>query len=884
MRAPLGWIAIALAAAAVISAQSPTREWVTRGFDAWRRGTFDASGANLYVSWNGTLQTIHHIDVNEDGFPDLIFNNTHDIAYMVPAYEYRFHGRANPDRREYPGPGSVRVRAADLNGDGRPELLIARGFDDTTRVMNSWIYWGVQQGWNVNQHAELFTPFAQDVCTGDFNHDGHVDIAFAASWTAGVHESLVYMGGGEPTKLDTPGATACLAADLDSDGTTDLAIAGVGDGAIVYWGGPKGLSAERSSSIEARGGLGAAFSGRRFVLATSHGPQVYSVHGRDFALEQTLPLEGAARVAIADLNRDGIPDLAVARTTLQHNWEVPSRIYWGRQRGGSAYAEIDFTELPTHGAADIAIADLDQDGYPDLVFANSRSYTSFDVASYVYWGGPDGYSASRRTELPTHGAVAVTASETSVYFANANRGGPIGKLNAYVYLGNAQGSYSPARRLELPTIGGYESCVADLDDDGHPDIVLLGSHEGDPEGPAPSTIYWGGSEGFSPSRTSPIPTRGAIGCAIGEVNQDGFLDLVFTNMDDGTVALFPGGSDRFAHPKEQTLHVRAPRFPAIADLNRDGYPDLLVPSVDDGLWIFWGARGGYRQEHHTVLPGTGTVSEQIADLNHDGYLDLIICNLLDPKHGRYHGINTYLYWGSANGYEATNRTELPSLGAHHAVVEDFNRDGALDIFISNYQSEFTRDLDSFIYWGNAAGEYAVERRTALHVGSAAGVVAADLDADGWIDLAVANHVSEGDHHAQSPIFWNGPNGFFTRPTTWLPTIGPHMMSAVDVGNLYTRGPTESYQSAGYDCEGGCVPAEFAWDGKTPFQSFLSLELRGADRAEQLEHSQWREICSRCAFEGKIAAGERHRWWQYRAVLHTAAGWGPQIRAIKIRFR
>src|SRR5581483_811464 len=186
-----------LAAVVMAGTQPATVEWQTRGFQAFRQGTFDSSGADLYVSSKGTLETIHRIDVNQDGYPDLIFNNTHDIDYSVPAYQYVFRGRTIAERREYPGAGSVGVRVADLNGDGRPELVIARGFDDTTHVMNSWIYWGSKDGWNRNRHEELLTPYAQDVCSADFNGDGRTDLAFAGSGTTDVNQTLIYYGGSD---------------------------------------------------------------------------------------------------------------------------------------------------------------------------------------------------------------------------------------------------------------------------------------------------------------------------------------------------------------------------------------------------------------------------------------------------------------------------------------------------------------------------------------------------------------------------------------------------------------------------------------------------------------------------------------------------------------
>src|SRR5581483_11641568 len=626
--------------------------------------------------------------------------------YMVPAYRYRFSPgkRTTPERYEYPGAGSVRVRAADLDQDGQTELVIARGFDNTTNLLNSWIYWGGAAGWSGKRHTELPSHYVQDLCVADLNSDGRADLFFLASSAVGVNTSSIYWGEdagyvyAHRKLLETPHAFGCLADDLDGDGHVDLLVAGTARSTRVFWGGPKGVDFSASTAVPVAEARSPAAAGGRLFLATAKGIEVRRVRGHSFEPELTLALEGASALTLSDLNRDGVLDLVAARTAVARNWETPSRIFWGSRKNGElTFAASAYQDLPTLSALGVAVSDLDADGYPDIVFANSRTYLSYDIPSYVYWGGPSGYGVERRSELPTHGAQAVSISGHDVFFANSIQGRPIGDIDTYVYLGGADGSFSESRMQRLPTIGGYESCISDFNDDGYTDVLLVGSHEGDLGGAAGSWIFWGDQKGVSASRKSEIATRGAIGCAAGDVNRDGYLDLLFSNMDDDTAGLFYGGADGFRRERELRLKVSEPRFPAIADLNRDGWPDLLVPSAKDGLFVFWGSSSGFDQNRYLLLPGSTTVSQQIADLNGDGYLDLIVCNLMDTQTRAYHGINTRIYWGSPSGFHPKAATELPSLGAHHATVRDFNRDSFLDIFISNYQSEFTRSLDSHIY-------------------------------------------------------------------------------------------------------------------------------------------------------------------------------------------
>lgn len=50
--------------------------WTTRGFAAFRQGTFGNAGQNLFVSAAGVLQRIHQYDLNNDGYIELVFCNS----------------------------------------------------------------------------------------------------------------------------------------------------------------------------------------------------------------------------------------------------------------------------------------------------------------------------------------------------------------------------------------------------------------------------------------------------------------------------------------------------------------------------------------------------------------------------------------------------------------------------------------------------------------------------------------------------------------------------------------------------------------------------------------------------------------------------------------
>jgi len=332
-----------------------------------------------------------------------------------------------------------------------------------------------------------------------------------------------------------------------------------------------------------------------------------------------LPTVGAIGNTVSDLNGDGFPDIIFSNHRDSLTWDVNSTIYWG---GWSGYTVTHRTELPTHGAQSSSVADLNGDGYLDIVFSNKRDDTTFDVNSVIYWGGADGYTTTHRTELPTHGAAGESVADLDgdgyldIVFSN-RRDDSTYNVNSTIYWGSATG-YTTTHRTELPTHGAHDNGVADLNDDGYPDIVFANTHN-DVTPNINSTIYWGGASGYTTTHKTELPTHGAIGLSIADLNQDGYQELVFSNATDDS-------------------------------------------SVSINSVIYWGSASGYSTASRTELPTHNAHGNSVADLDADGFLDIVFSNHRDDAFN--YAINSVIYWGSASGYSPDNRTELPTQGAH----------------------------------------------------------------------------------------------------------------------------------------------------------------------------------------------------------------------------
>ncbi|MGA1842273.1 MAG: FG-GAP-like repeat-containing protein [bacterium] len=378
--------------------------------------------------------------------------------------------------------------------------------------------------------------------------------------------------------------------------------------------------------------------------------------------------------------------------------------------------------------------DLNNDGYPDIVFSNRSNSITYNINSYIYWGSPKGFDQNLRTDLPTHGATANTVADINndgyldIVFCNSQNDITY-NINSYIYWGSATG-YDPNNLTGLPTHKAFGASVADLNNDGYKDIIFSNLSD-DVTTDIASYIYWGSAMGFDPNLRTELPTQGALDNSVSDLNNDGYPDIVFSSFFSGRAGSYYYGT-------------------------------FMVDS-----YIYWGCAEGFDVDNVTRLPTYGAHGNTVADLNSDGYPDIIFSNHCNDSTG---DIDSYIYWGSAAGYSPNLRTGLPTVGASDNSVADLNNDGYPDIIFSNCNLGGNRSIDSYIYWGSAAG-FDPKLRTALPTHYAKGNSTADLNDDGFLDIVFPNHSKDGELSTNSYIYWGSLTGFNPNIRSELPTLG-----------------------------------------------------------------------------------------------------------------
>lgn len=293
--------------------------------------------------------------------------------------------------------------------------------------------------------------------------------------------------------------------------------------------------------------------------------------------------------------------------------------------------------------------------------------------------------------------------------------------------------------------------VADLDDDGDPDIV--GAAFGG------SRVNWWRNEGGSPPVwvESEIEAgfRDAASVKAADVNGDGHLDVVGCAWTDAEMVVWynDGGALSWTRQSVATGLGHC-HWVDVADLDGDGDADLLGAAAAANTVAIW-LNDGAQDVSWTpqVIDGDyrGARSLVPADLDHDGDVDLIGTALDDDD----------LSWWRNDGGDPlvwTRKVVSDSLpGSHHADAWDMDLDGDLDLVAAGFQHPYLR-----LWWNDGEDEISWEEEEIG--GPILGplvIAGGDLDGDGDMDMAATSN------NWDRVMWWQNDGG---PPSGWSASI------------------------------------------------------------------------------------------------------------------
>lgn len=582
-----------------------------------------------------------------------------------------------------PGVSAQSIGAADVDGDGRVDLVASgSGLGSVLRGSGDGMF---------STSFVFVTCAGPAIAIADLDQDGSPDLASAG----GLGVCIAYNRGEERYLIAAeysthPQATSIAIGDLNHDGFPDIAetFQSVGFVTVLY------------------GSRTGAFGNKRDFVAPA----------------------GRKRLEMGDLNGDSLPDLVV---TISESSSVV--IFLGGE-GGTLIPRGSYSVGPQPN--DLEIGDLSGDGIVDLAITSGAS----NSVSILLGTGTGDFVGRQDWN--------VGFPPTSVVVGDHNGDGrldiAVGSSESGVIsvLLGAGGGVFPTRTDYYASRGLTSLIAQDLNDDKILDLAVGSGTLGNVE------VLLGNGDGSFGVDNKYQVGRDPIAIVASDFNRDGIMDLAVANRQSHSISISLGsGGGRFRQRSDVDGSVR-PYAVTAGDWNGDAYPDLGVTFDQGVLVLISDGHGGVRSRAEYLV---GEIPKGIAsaDVNGDSFLDLLVAN---PSRGAL-----TILLGRGDGSFDARSTGIGYIEQGPLVTAEFNGDGNVDVAIGRF--EYPGYVS--VLCGNGDGTFGCRQDIPTTPGDMPGALATgDLNADGKADLVSSNFYGA----TVMVLLGNGDGTFLRAPT------------------------------------------------------------------------------------------------------------------------
>ncbi len=830
---------------------------------------YDASGASVASAG----------DINGDGFDDVIINAAGGYGRYInnPGGSYVVFGKAGglgalvelsgldgSDGFKLSG-SSYGVQsvasAGDVNGDGYDDLILGAPSDGVGGANNgvSYVVFGKASGFAADVNLSTLNGangFALNgvalgneagwsvASAGDVNNDGYDDLIIGATsaGTPGVWQGASYVVFGKAagfnasmnlSSLNGTNGFAIVGGKANDEGGWSVASAGDvnGDGYddVIVGARSADPNGDQSGASYVVFGKGSGFTST-LNISTLNGTNGFKLSGGAIS-----DFSGFSVSSAGDFNGDGFADLVVGApgASLNGSGSGASYVVFGKASGFTANLNLSTltgsngfrivgapaSDSDSLGYSVASAGDFNGDGYDDLIIGvigdDSRSPNT--GASYVVFGKAAGFGAS--------------FDVSTVNGANGFKVIGAGGWDMTGWSVASAGDVNNDGYDDL--IIGAPQHIAGLPGEGRSYVIYGHAGALGTDQPPPSLAYLDASNGFKLSGAVDNDYTGRSVASAGDINGDGFDDVIVGAWradagaaDAGASYVVFGkaggflsdiqlsalnGSDGFKLSGVAADDRSGYSVASAGDVNGDGYGDLIVGAAladpngnsSGASYIVFGKASGFTANFNlSTLNGSngfklsgGAASDKsgfsvasAGDFNGDGFDDLIV-GAPGAKVGSAYGAGSaYIVYGKAsgfaanfslsslsggNGFKLTGVVGADAAGTSVAAAGDVNGDGYDDVIVGAPWAGGTGG--SYVVFGKAAGfgaSFALSTLNGSNGFKLSGVAASDgggisvasagdVNGDGFADLIVGspNADPHGTSSGTSYVVFGKASGF-----------------------------------------------------------------------------------------------------------------------------
>ena len=534
-------------------------------------GTFTQGG----MAGANYPRAVYLSDLNGDGHLDAVIYSPFGASATV--YLGNGGGYFVQGNTYQLGASPTNLLLADINGDGRPDL-IASLYNGAVNVLpgNGNGTFGSPVGLNQN------VPGGTVVAAADFTGDGVSDLALlnpvgiaVLPGTGSPHSGSLTFGSLTSSLAGAGAVLNTVTGDFNHDGNLDIAMGVEGGIALLFGKGDGGfLSANFYEAGQSTGATAVAdFNGDHFpdIAVTLPSSQLRLFTGNGTGRFNPGPVLGtvsgteapSGSLSAADFNGDGLVDLVASLAGGPDPFGTPN-VYFNTGSG-------TFAAPVSVPAGSVTVADVNGDGRADMVFVDALNTGSILVQL--------GTAKETFTEVSTPLRTPEFATLRAI--GDVNNDGKVDVIitdyaGVEVWLGNGDGTFTFNNTLAIPPASalGYEDAVpgaiADLDGDGNPDLVLVSALTGSNL----AGVCWGNGDGTFQAPQILNLSHLYSTVKLADINGDGRPDLLLS--DGSGIAVIESLPGRMFSEEDHYIAGSSIGTFSVADVNGDGYPDLIA--------------------------------------------------------------------------------------------------------------------------------------------------------------------------------------------------------------------------------------------------------------------------------------------------------------------